>query len=114
MTAESRGAIKHAEGLRWLLSYARQLNRPSGRIQVRLGDPLEISSALGKQLLHPLDLMKILGDVGLQIDIRKLSSQRAGHLQLLGTELVLVAEAPGDGAFSPENGFKRGGHGTEL
>jgi glycerol-3-phosphate O-acyltransferase len=46
MTAESRGTTKHAEGLRWLLGYARQLNRPSGRIQVRFGEPLEISSTL--------------------------------------------------------------------
>jgi glycerol-3-phosphate O-acyltransferase len=46
MTTESRGATKPAEGLRWLLSYARQLNRPSGRIQVRFGETLEISQAL--------------------------------------------------------------------
>jgi glycerol-3-phosphate O-acyltransferase len=46
MAAESRGAVKHAEGLRWLVGYARQLNRPSGRIQVRFGETLEISKTL--------------------------------------------------------------------
>jgi glycerol-3-phosphate O-acyltransferase len=46
MTAESRGAVKHAEGLRWLVDYARRQNRPSGRVQVCFGEPLEISSAL--------------------------------------------------------------------
>jgi glycerol-3-phosphate O-acyltransferase len=46
MTAESRGAIKHAEGLRWLVGYARQLDKPSGRIQVRFGEPLPVSAAL--------------------------------------------------------------------
>jgi glycerol-3-phosphate O-acyltransferase len=46
MTAESRGAIKHSEGLRWLVGYARQLDKPSGRIQVRFGETLDISRAL--------------------------------------------------------------------
>jgi glycerol-3-phosphate O-acyltransferase len=46
MAAESRGAVKHAEGLRWLVGYARGLNSPSGRIHVRFGETLEISSAL--------------------------------------------------------------------
>jgi glycerol-3-phosphate O-acyltransferase len=46
MTAESRGAVKHAEGLRWLVDYARRQSRPSGRVQVNFGEPLEISDAL--------------------------------------------------------------------
>jgi glycerol-3-phosphate O-acyltransferase len=46
MTAESRGAGKHSEGLRWLVGYARRQDRPSGRIQVRFGETVEISSAL--------------------------------------------------------------------
>jgi glycerol-3-phosphate O-acyltransferase len=46
MTAESRGAVKHAEGLSWLIGYARQLGRPAGRIQVRFGETLDISTRL--------------------------------------------------------------------
>jgi glycerol-3-phosphate O-acyltransferase len=46
MTAESRGAVKRAEGLRWLVDYARRQNRPSGRVQVNFGETLEISPAL--------------------------------------------------------------------
>jgi len=46
MTAESRGAVKPAEGLRWLVDYARRQSRPSGRVQVRFGEPLAVSSAL--------------------------------------------------------------------
>jgi glycerol-3-phosphate O-acyltransferase len=46
MTAESRGAVKHAEGLRWLVDYARRQSRPSGRVQVGFGEPLQVSSAL--------------------------------------------------------------------
>jgi glycerol-3-phosphate O-acyltransferase len=46
MTAESRGVVKHAEGLRWLVEYARRQSRPSGRVQVGFGEPLEVSSTL--------------------------------------------------------------------
>jgi glycerol-3-phosphate O-acyltransferase len=46
MTAESRGAVKSAEGLRWLVGYARRLNRPAGRVQVRFGEPLDIAQRL--------------------------------------------------------------------
>jgi glycerol-3-phosphate O-acyltransferase len=46
MTAESRGAVKHAEGLRWLVDYARRQSRPSGRVQVNFGETLEVSPAL--------------------------------------------------------------------
>jgi glycerol-3-phosphate O-acyltransferase len=46
MTAESRGAVKHAEGFRWLVDYARRQSRPAGRVQVIFGETLEISPAL--------------------------------------------------------------------
>jgi glycerol-3-phosphate O-acyltransferase len=46
MTAESRGAVKHAEGLRWLVDYARRQSRPSGRIQVRFGEPIAVTPTL--------------------------------------------------------------------
>jgi glycerol-3-phosphate O-acyltransferase len=46
MAAESRGAVKPAESLRWLVAYARRLNRPGGRIQVRFGEPLNIVETL--------------------------------------------------------------------
>jgi glycerol-3-phosphate O-acyltransferase len=46
MTAESRGAVKPPEGLRWLVDYARRQSRPSGRVQVRFGEPLAIAPAL--------------------------------------------------------------------
>jgi glycerol-3-phosphate O-acyltransferase len=47
MTAESRGAVKHAEGLRWLVDYARRQGRPSGRVQVNFGEPFPVSPVLG-------------------------------------------------------------------
>jgi glycerol-3-phosphate O-acyltransferase len=46
MTAESRGAVKRPEGLRWLVDYARRQNRPSGRVQVSFGEPVALSEEL--------------------------------------------------------------------
>jgi glycerol-3-phosphate O-acyltransferase len=47
MTAESRGATKRPEGLRWLLSYAReQGGNDLGRVQVKFGEPLALRSGL--------------------------------------------------------------------
>jgi glycerol-3-phosphate O-acyltransferase len=46
LAAESRGAAKPAESLRWLVGYARRLNRPAGRIQVRFGEPLDVAQTL--------------------------------------------------------------------
>jgi glycerol-3-phosphate O-acyltransferase len=46
MTAESRGAVKRAEGLRWLVGYARRQSRHAGRVQVNFGETLAISPAL--------------------------------------------------------------------
>jgi glycerol-3-phosphate O-acyltransferase len=66
MTAESRGAVKHAEGLRWLVDYARRQSRPSGRIQVHFGEPLEVTSTLrshGVQENPRLALAKLAFDI---------------------------------------------------
>jgi glycerol-3-phosphate O-acyltransferase len=46
MTAESRGAVKHTEGLRWMIDYARRQSRPSGRVQVCFGEPLAMTPTL--------------------------------------------------------------------
>jgi glycerol-3-phosphate O-acyltransferase len=46
MTAESRGAVKRAEGSRWLFEYARRQSRRFGRVQVRFGEPLGVTGAL--------------------------------------------------------------------
>jgi glycerol-3-phosphate O-acyltransferase len=46
MTSESRGAVKQAEGLRWLVGYARRQNRASGRVQVHFGEPIAALEAL--------------------------------------------------------------------
>jgi len=46
MTAESRGSIKHREGLRWLVRYAREQRGDMGAIHVRFGEPLNLGAAL--------------------------------------------------------------------
>ncbi|MEA2168550.1 MAG: glycerol-3-phosphate O-acyltransferase [Solirubrobacteraceae bacterium] len=46
MTAESRGAIKQAEGIGWLLRFARQQRGSLGKIHVRFGEPVALREAL--------------------------------------------------------------------
>jgi glycerol-3-phosphate O-acyltransferase len=46
MTAESRGAAKRPEGLRWLVRYARQQRGELGRVQVKFGEPVALRAAL--------------------------------------------------------------------
>jgi glycerol-3-phosphate O-acyltransferase len=46
MTAESRGAAKPTEGLRWLLGYARRQSRASGRAHVHFGESIAVTPAL--------------------------------------------------------------------
>jgi glycerol-3-phosphate O-acyltransferase len=46
MTAESRGAVKRPEGLRWLVRYARQQRGELGRVQVRFAEPVALRAAL--------------------------------------------------------------------
>lgn len=48
MTAESRGAVKRPEGLRWLLGYARQQRGELGRVQVRFGEPVGLRRTLAQ------------------------------------------------------------------
>jgi len=46
MTAESRGKTKRAEGLAWLVRYARAQRGHMGAVHVRFGEPLNIAEAL--------------------------------------------------------------------
>ena len=45
MTAESRGHVKKAEGLRWLVRYARAQRGDMGAVHVRFGEPLPLTAA---------------------------------------------------------------------
>ncbi|MHB8692583.1 MAG: glycerol-3-phosphate 1-O-acyltransferase [Solirubrobacteraceae bacterium] len=71
MTAEARGAIKPAEGLRWMLDYARRQSRPAGRVQVSFGEPLAMTPALaayGEAADPRLALAKLAFDVCTRIN----------------------------------------------
>jgi glycerol-3-phosphate O-acyltransferase len=46
MTAESAGATKQAEGLRWLIRYARMQRGNLGAIHVQFGEPLNLGHSL--------------------------------------------------------------------
>jgi glycerol-3-phosphate O-acyltransferase len=48
MAAEERGAQKGAEGVRWLVGYARAQGRRLGKVRVRVGDPLSLHDALAE------------------------------------------------------------------
>jgi glycerol-3-phosphate O-acyltransferase len=91
MTAECRGAVKHAEGLRWLVDYARRQGRPSGRVQVGFGEPLAVSSALRRYGVAEdprLALSKLAFDVCTRIN-RSTPVTRTG--------MVTLAMLGGDG-----------------
>src|SRR5262245_18612986 len=45
--AEQRGAAKQRESFRWFVRMIRNLQRRSGRIHIRFGEPLSLQSALG-------------------------------------------------------------------
>ncbi|MGZ4698684.1 MAG: glycerol-3-phosphate 1-O-acyltransferase [Nocardioides sp.] len=49
MTSESKGAVKQAEGLGWLLRYARMQGRDMGSAHVSFGEPLNLHEALHSQ-----------------------------------------------------------------
>ena len=46
VTAESHGSVKEAEGLGWLLHFARQQTGDHGAVRVHFGDPIELGPAL--------------------------------------------------------------------
>jgi glycerol-3-phosphate O-acyltransferase len=46
MTAESRGATKQREGVRWMVNYLRSQQAPLGEVHVRFGEPLGLRAAL--------------------------------------------------------------------
>ena len=48
MAAEERGAQKAAEGIRWLVGYARAQGRRLGHVYVRVGEPLSLRDALAE------------------------------------------------------------------
>jgi glycerol-3-phosphate O-acyltransferase len=49
MTSESRGAAKQAEGLGWLLRYARMQGKDMGSAHISFGEPLNLYDALAAQ-----------------------------------------------------------------
>jgi glycerol-3-phosphate O-acyltransferase len=49
MAAEERGAQKGAEGVRWLVGYARAQGRRLGKVRVRVGEPLSLRDALAEE-----------------------------------------------------------------
>jgi glycerol-3-phosphate O-acyltransferase len=49
MTSESRGGAKQAEGLGWLLRYARKQGKDMGSAHVSFGEPLNLHEALAAQ-----------------------------------------------------------------
>lgn len=49
MTSESRGGGKQAEGLNWMIKYARQQSDKLGAVHVRFGEPLNLYDALKAQ-----------------------------------------------------------------
>ncbi|MEV4422868.1 glycerol-3-phosphate 1-O-acyltransferase [Patulibacter sp. NPDC049589] len=46
MTNESRGAVKSAEGVRWLVNFARSQKGHYGAIHVNFGEPLDLAASL--------------------------------------------------------------------
>jgi glycerol-3-phosphate O-acyltransferase len=49
MAAEERGAQKTAEGIGWLVGYARAQGRRLGTVHVRVGEPLSLREALAEE-----------------------------------------------------------------
>jgi glycerol-3-phosphate O-acyltransferase len=49
MAAEERGAQKAAEGISWLVGYARAQGRRLGHVYVRVGEPLSLRQALAEE-----------------------------------------------------------------
>jgi glycerol-3-phosphate O-acyltransferase len=115
MTAESRGEIKHTEGLRWLVGYASRLNRPSGRIQVRFGETLEISSALaahGAAEDPRLALAKLAFDICTRINhATPITRSGMATLALLGLDGRSLTAAEVCGVVAP---FQRYAHARRL
>jgi glycerol-3-phosphate O-acyltransferase len=46
MTSESRGAVKPAEGIKWLVDFARSQRGHLGSIHVNFGEPLDLAASL--------------------------------------------------------------------
>jgi glycerol-3-phosphate O-acyltransferase len=46
MTSESRGAVKSAEGVKWLVDFARSQTGHYGSIHVNFGEPLDLAASL--------------------------------------------------------------------
>jgi glycerol-3-phosphate O-acyltransferase len=47
MAAEAHGAKKQAEGLPWLLDFARAQSQPFGKLHIGFGEPISVRGALG-------------------------------------------------------------------
>jgi glycerol-3-phosphate O-acyltransferase len=52
MAAEERGAKKTAEGIGWLVGYARAQGKRRGTVYVRVGEPLSLREALAEESAH--------------------------------------------------------------
>ena len=70
MTSESRGAVKQAEGLGWLLRYARKNTQHLGAAHVRFGEPLNLHEALSAQRADTPDVRLARSKVAFEISTR--------------------------------------------
>jgi glycerol-3-phosphate O-acyltransferase len=85
MTAESRGSAKKAEGLRWLVRYARAQRGDMGAVHIRFGEPLSLAVAAGED--RRLAVSKLAFEVCVRINRATLLTGSALLLfALLGVE----------------------------
>lgn len=89
MTAESRGAAKQPESVRWLLRYAHSQSTQMGCIQVRFGEPLRLRAALAgaEGEARSLALSKVAFEVCTRINrATPVTSMSLATLALLGAD----------------------------
>jgi glycerol-3-phosphate O-acyltransferase len=89
MTAESRGARKQPEGMRWLLRYAYAQRSRLGRVRVRFGEPVGLvdSLAVGDDGDRSLALNKTAFEVCTRINrATPVTSTSLATLALLGSD----------------------------
>ncbi|MDQ6837658.1 MAG: 1-acyl-sn-glycerol-3-phosphate acyltransferase, partial [Actinomycetota bacterium] len=89
MTAESRGAKKQPEGLRWMLGYIHSQRGRLGRIQVHFGEPVALRTALSAAAEDDpsLALSKVAFEVCARINrATPVTSTSLATLALLGAD----------------------------
>ena len=82
--AEGHGRAGFGEALALVVAQVHAMGEHRARAdQLVVVVDIEIALALGEQFLDPLDLLAVLGQVGVHIQVRVLAQQLAGQLQLL-------------------------------